>query len=481
MSAAQRLIGRALGVALAIAAAVACPVAAQTSDGTSDGTAQQVPILTVEPDGGPPGTQVAAKAVGFENCLPVYDDVDPGEVTLRWGRTPLQTLEVHGGAIAATFLVPESASVGATYFVEARCVYDDSLTASATFTVAPPVETPAVVPNLVGMTVDEARAALKEARLELGSVSGTGDAVGDQEPEAGTEVEPGTAVRVGLASEAPALAVVPDLVDTRVSDAADVLTPAGLVLGTVSGDGDVIRTQSPRPGAEVPRETAIDVTVGTPVPQSVVVPNLVDVSLDDAPAVLVSSGLELGQVAGRGDVIHSQTPAPGTEVPSGSSVNVSVELALSPEPLVEVPNLVGDTVDEARAALADVGLALGGDLDGDSAIERQAPAAGTLVPLETTVTATAGTGPLPIAVLAGIVAAALIVVGAALAGVRAARPARKTKWVRRHVRIVVGATADHRVVLRTTRAPTDRSPPTSVVRIEPHADHGIHVLEEVDR
>jgi hypothetical protein len=51
------------------------------------------------------------------------------------------------------------------------------------------------------------------------------------------------------------------------------------------------------------------------------------------------------------------------------------------------------------------------------------------------------------------------------------------KWVHAHVRAVVGVAPGVGVEVMESR--TDSSPPTCVVRLEPRADSGTQVLEEV--
>jgi len=60
---------------------------------------------------------------------------------------------------------------------------------------------------------------------------------------------------------------------------------------------------------------------------------------------------------------------------------------------------------------------------------------------------------------------------------RAVRGRQEQKWVHAHVQAVAGATPSVDVEVMESR--TDHSPPTWVVRIEPHADSGRQVLEEV--
>jgi eukaryotic-like serine/threonine-protein kinase len=195
------------------------------------------------------------------------------------------------------------------------------------------------------------------------------------------------------------------------------------------------------PGTEVPRGTAVDITLGAPEPQLVTVPNLLGIDVDDAPSILQPLGLALGQTAGDGDVIRGQNPPAGARVPSSSAVDVSlgVESPPAPEQLVAVPDLVGDTVDEARTALADVGLGLGNDPDGDSTVESQAPAAGAPVPPGTTVTVTVDPTAVPISHATPLwpLAAGAILLGAvALVGTPAVLGRRGPRWLHRHVRIV---------------------------------------------
>jgi hypothetical protein len=141
--------------------------------------------------------------------------------------------------------------------------------------------------------------------------------------------------------------------------------------------------------------------------------------------------------------------------------------------LIAVPNLIGKTAAGARSALAAGGLVLGNAPNGKGAIESQSPAAGTLVPAGTAVVITlAHPAPRwPVALLVVLLAAAVI-------GPRFIRGRRDRRWVRAHVRVRGGA----------TRAPTveiaeqpDAAERTHVVRLEPHADRGTQVLEEVDR
>lgn len=473
-----RLVARASGVAVVCALVLMVSPLATTSGAVavqSFALPVQSPALALEPTAGPPGTEVTAIASGYHECPPTgNDDVGPGEVVFFWdGVDKLAVVPVEDGSSSATFVVPDSASL-AEHNVVTWCLGDDRLTASAGFEVTPPKGVLVVVPSIVGMPVAQAQDELGQARLVVGQISGKGEVILSQDPLAGTEVPRRTAVDVVLGPVEPVLVVVPDLVDRPVGEAEPTLMTVGLRLGNVSGTGDVVRSQSPVAGAEVPRGTAVGITVGPSAPLLVAVPNLVGLDVDVVPSILVSGGLALGQVAGTGEVVRSQNPAAGSRVPSGSAVNVSLEAVVPPPRPVEVPNLVRATVDEAQAALTAAGLVLGNNPGGGGTVESQEPTAGTLVPAGSPVTITLSrpTPWWPAAVLA-------VLLGVALLAPRMLRSRIDRRWVRAHVRATPGAAPGFGV--KVTEQPPSTSPPTHVVRLEPHPDSGTQVLEEVGR
>jgi hypothetical protein len=81
------------------------------------------------------------------------------------------------------------------------------------------------------------------------------------------------------------------------------------------------------------------------------------------------------------------------------------------------------------------------------------------------------------------VAATLILLTLLVAGllvsraIRAQQEQKKQKGAHTDIRAVVGA--DPGIDVEVMKSPSDRSPPTCVVRIEPRADSGTQVLEEV--
>ncbi|WP_211439152.1 Stk1 family PASTA domain-containing Ser/Thr kinase [Corynebacterium glutamicum] len=111
------------------------------------------------------------------------------------------------------------------------------------------------VPDVVGMTKDEATAALAEEGLVVASTSiipgeaaSSADTVVTVEPESGSRVDPAhPQVSLGLAGEIQ----VPSVVGRKVSDARSILEEAGLTLATDADDNDRIYSQTPRARSEV--------------------------------------------------------------------------------------------------------------------------------------------------------------------------------------------------------------------------------------
>ncbi|MFI8101482.1 Stk1 family PASTA domain-containing Ser/Thr kinase [Streptomyces sp. NPDC086023] len=136
-----------------------------------------------------------------------------------------------------------------------------------TLTVAKEAEK-SIVPDLLGKTPSEARKALEEADLKLGTKeevdsTATPNTIVQQSLEAGSEVQPGSTVNVQVA-KAAAKTAVPQLFGKTVAEARVILQQNNLTFGTVlSGPSDEnarILTTEPGAGQPVDGGTAINVT-----------------------------------------------------------------------------------------------------------------------------------------------------------------------------------------------------------------------------
>ena len=226
------------------------------------------------------------------------------------------------------------------------------------------------------------------------------------------------------------------------------------------------------PSPSVSPPTAVPSTAvpsATVTPQTVRVPRVVGMKVADAKATLSALGLVLRVTSGDGDVVASQSPTVGSMVGVGHAVRVTIKPAVVAPQLVPVPNLIGEQAAAARSALSAVGLRLGGTADADRDIAGQQPAPGTLVAAGTTITVTfADPFPWSKAALLALVVLAFVAVTYGVA-----RRWLDRRWVRNKLRIVVPAAPA--VVPRLTES--DSEPPMPVVRLEPHADAGVHILK----
>ena len=268
---------------------------------------------------------------------------------------------------------------------------------------------PVAVPDLVGLTGDEAAEALEEAGLG-GEASDAFDAqpagtVISQDPAPDTELPAGSTVAY-VVSAGPAPVAVPDLVGLTGDEAAEALEAAGL--GGEASDafdaqpaGTVI-SQDPAPDTELPAGSTVAYVVSAG-PAPVAVPDLVGLTGDEAAEALEAAGLG-GEASDAFDAqpagtVISQDPAPDTELPAGSTVAYVVSAGPAP---VAVPDLVGLTGDEAAEALEGAGL--GGeasdafDAQPAGTVISQDPAPDTELPAGSTVAYVVSAGPAPVAV-----------------------------------------------------------------------------------
>jgi beta-lactam-binding protein with PASTA domain len=226
-----------------------------------------------------------------------------------------------------------------------------------------------VVPNVVGLSLDEATAEIERAKLvaveeqtQITKSVPPGQVL-EQTPAEGESVEKGSEIRLTVEGSEP-LVTVPDVVKRLSEDAKQRVTDAGLVavvVATPVGEGFQINqvvSQKPEPDEQVPPGTSVELTVAAqklvPVPdvrfnpvaiakQKIAAAGLV---AEELTPELGGSGIAPGQ-------IKSQEPAPGIEVPEKSSVKLVV--AATP---TQVPPLKGKKVAEAQALLQPKGLKL---------------------------------------------------------------------------------------------------------------------------
>jgi beta-lactam-binding protein with PASTA domain/tRNA A-37 threonylcarbamoyl transferase component Bud32 len=132
--------------------------------------------------------------------------------------------------------------------------------------------------------------------------------------------------------------------------------------------------------------------------------SIVGVSQSEARTELTRLGLEVGEVGEEysseveADHVISTDPEPGSNVKKGSAVNLTISKGKKPPSLVEVPDVTGKPVDEARSQLEDAGFEVDQESDTHDQVPRntvirQDPAGGQRVKKDTEVTLFVSAGP----------------------------------------------------------------------------------------
>lgn len=163
---------------------------------------------------------------------------------------------------------------------------------------------------------------------------------------------------------------VPSLIGMTYEEAEAALEEAGLVIKegeeVYSPDQEKgkITSQSPKDGSMVAEGTAVEVNISRGKKDGVV-PNIQGKDLAEAEAYLAEFGFTLGTQTlveshlPKGTVIE-QSPAAGEKANSGAAINVQVSDGKGKE-MTQVPNLYGMTKEQADAALAAEGLTVDAD------------------------------------------------------------------------------------------------------------------------
>ncbi|MFC8657250.1 Stk1 family PASTA domain-containing Ser/Thr kinase [Streptomyces parvus] len=224
------------------------------------------------------------------------------------------------------------------------------------------------VPSLLGQTQQTAEKRLADAGLGLKGVDRVfsdtverGEVV-SSEPDSGDRIRGNGSVTL-VVSRGPEIVRVPDVVGASLADARRSLKKVGLVPGMVTREfsedverGEVIRTD-PRAGTDRNPDTAVALVVSKGAP--VDVPDVTGLSAEEATAELEAEGLKAEVLPGRvhspeaaGDVAE-QSPGAGTEAAEGDTIQLTV--SKGPR-MLDVPDVTGRDVDEARSTLEEAGF-----------------------------------------------------------------------------------------------------------------------------
>ena len=265
------------------------------------------------------------------------------------------------------------------------------------------VEVPDVVGNRLEEAVDKLEAEGLEVEIveEANDQVEAGRVVA-QDPEAGEKVDEGSTVTLTVA--ATVLVSVPDVIGLSQDEARAVLEGQGFTVVSDSAESDeaesgTVILQDPGPGAEVEEGSQVGIVISRG-PGEEIVPDVAGESLASAQSTLQANGFRIGgpeeessSSVPAGQVIRTE-PSGGSSAPRGSTVTVVVS---SGRAQVSVPDVVNQSESNATATLQGKGFEVAVRTrsvpSGDPSVGRvvsQSPQGGTTQDEGSTVTITVG-------------------------------------------------------------------------------------------
>lgn len=230
------------------------------------------------------------------------------------------------------------------------------------------------VPDVVGLERAQAEDAIRALNLrpeldaeEFSETVPAGRVI-RQNPEKGAKLRESGTVRLVISRGSSRVAV-PDIMGQTAAFAESKLREAGLnpdrqpdVFSETVPEGSVI-SQDPAAGSQLQKGSSVKYVVskGAQPPKEVDVPDVKNLTIDQASARLSQEGLVLGttteqysETVGLGKVI-SQSPGSGQKATEGSSVDVVVSLGPQPT-MVTVPSVITMSKNDAENAILAKGL-----------------------------------------------------------------------------------------------------------------------------
>ncbi|WP_406133909.1 Stk1 family PASTA domain-containing Ser/Thr kinase [Streptomyces zaomyceticus] len=224
------------------------------------------------------------------------------------------------------------------------------------------------VPAVLGQTEAAATKRVTDAGLEVGTTKRAFSDVYERGTVMASDPAPGERLRgngtVTLTlSRGPEIVKVPNLKNKPLAEAERALEEEGLAAGVITtafsdtvAQGSVI-SSDPEPGTERAPDSAVALVVskGSPID----VPDVTGETVADATAALQEAGLEVVVAPERIDSpedagsVAAQSLAQGSRAAEGDTITLTV--SKGPK-LVEVPDVTGETTDDARTALEEAGF-----------------------------------------------------------------------------------------------------------------------------
>lgn len=263
------------------------------------------------------------------------------------------------------------------------------------------------VPSLTGLSLAQATKKLTEAGFKVGKITeqSSTQAAGQviEYSYAGKQLSDGAKapkgskidLLVSIGSSGQNAQEVPDVVGKSEREASDLITKAGFKVVVTRIEDDTVESgfvikSTPRAGEQLVAGGQVEIVVSRgPLSESVEVPDVVGIDEAAARVALENVGLEMkvtkssSTTVPEGMVIKS-SPVAGTEVETATTVVVVISTGPS---TVLVPDVVGSTLEQARAEIEAAGLIPKvSPATATGSITRQVPSANTSVKKGSTVT-----------------------------------------------------------------------------------------------
>ena len=195
------------------------------------------------------------------------------------------------------------------------------------------------VPNVVGKQLSVATRLLEERHLRVSSSEVTNSDVPagqviSQSPEPGESVKEQRMVHLVVSKGAGDITI-PDLQGMSFDQAREKLKALGLSIGKITYENDpskddgVVLSQGLQAGGKASKGATVDITINQTKGTTVEIPNVVGMTIKEAKEALGNLGLSIGKISGSNEdsaVVTAVSPAPGSSVKRDESITLVGQL-----------------------------------------------------------------------------------------------------------------------------------------------------------
>ena len=195
------------------------------------------------------------------------------------------------------------------------------------------------VPNVVGKQLSVSTRLLEERHLRVSSSEVTNSDVPagqviSQSPEPGESVKEQRMVHLVVSKGAGDITI-PDLQGMSFDQAREKLKALGLSIGKITYENDpskddgVVLSQGLQAGGKASKGATVDITINQTKGTTVEIPNVVGMTIKEAKEALGNLGLSIGKISGSNEdsaVVTAVSPAPGSSVKRDESITLVGQL-----------------------------------------------------------------------------------------------------------------------------------------------------------